>query len=220
MKLLTIINVSIANQLYKDFPETELINYPMAELTKQIADCNKESVNRLSLESQSALEQITIEKTYQKNDIIQEIGSRCKTVYFVKEGCVRIFYYKNGNDITEHFSFENELIVRAESLFTGKPTSKGIQAIDKSTVLSIDSESLFKLYDQHHDIERLFRLLFEKEYVNTVKRIESLQFKTAKERYAELLETTDYVQKIPLKYIATYLGITQVSLSRIRAGVK
>ena len=178
------------------------------------------SVNNLSSESQSALEQITIEKTYHKNDIIQDIGSRCKTVYFVKEGCVRIFYYKDGNDITEHFSFENELIVRAESLFTGKPTSKGIQAIDKSTVLSIDSESLFELYNQHHDIERLFRLLFEKEYVNTVKIIESLQFKTAKERYAELLETTDYVQKIPLKYIATYLGITQVSLSRIRADVK
>ncbi len=179
-----------------------------------------ESIYQISDEAENVLHEIMNVKAYHKNEIIQEIGSRCKTVYFVKDGCARIFYYKDGNDITEHFSFENELIVRAESLFTGKPTSKGIQAIDKSTVLSIDSESLFKLYNQHHDIERLFRLLIEKEYVNTVKRIESLQFKTAKERYAELLETTDYVQKIPLKYIATYLGITQVSLSRIRADVK
>jgi CRP-like cAMP-binding protein len=178
------------------------------------------SINNLSSESLSVLEQITIEKTYQKNEVIQNIGSTCKTVYFVKEGCVRIFYLKDGNDITEHFSFDNEIIVRAESLFTGKPTSKGIQAIDESTLISIDSESLFGLYNQHHDIERLFRILFEKEYVNTVKRIESLQFKSAKERYLELLETTNYVQKIPLKYIATYLGITQVSLSRIRADVK
>jgi CRP-like cAMP-binding protein len=178
------------------------------------------TIHHLSLEAQRALEQIIVEKTYQKNEIIQDIGSRCRTVYIVKDGCARIFYYKDGNDITEHFAFENELIVRAESLFTGKPTSKGIQAIDKTTIISIDSESLFKLYDQHHDIERLFRLLFEKEYVNTVKRIESLQFKSAKERYVELLETTDYVQKIPLKYISTYLGITQVSLSRIRAEVR
>lgn len=81
----------------------------------------------------------------------------------------------------------------------------------------MNSDSLFKLYDKHHDIERLFRLLFEREYVNTVKRIESLQFKSAKERYVELLETTNYLQKIPLKHIASYLGITQVSLSRIRA---
>ena len=179
-----------------------------------------ESIYPISNQAREALRKIIKIKAYDKNEIIQDIGSRCKTVYFVKDGCARIFYYKDGNDITEHFSFENELIVRAESLFTGKPTLKGIQAIDKSTVLGIDSELLFELYNKHHDIERLFRLLFEKEYVNTVKRIESLQFKTAKERYAELLETTDYVQKIPLKYIATYLGITQVSLSRIRAEVK
>lgn len=169
--------------------------------------------------AKEALEQITSVRSYSKNDIIQDIGSRCKTIYFVQEGCARIFYYKNGNDITEHFAFENDLIVRAESLFTGKPTSKGIQAISKAKIIGINSDALFKLYDKHNDIERLFRILFEREYVNTVKRIESLQFNTAKERYLELLNTTDYVQKIPLKYIATYLGITQVSLSRIRAEI-
>ncbi|HQT24609.1 MAG: cyclic nucleotide-binding protein [Sphingobacteriales bacterium 17-39-43] len=179
-----------------------------------------ESIHKVSDQARVALQNIINVNSYKKNEIVQDIGSRCKTIYFVKDGCARIFYYKDGNDITEHFAFENELIVRAESLFTGKPTSKGIQAIDKSTILSIDSESLFQLYNQYHDIERLFRLLFEKEYVNTVKRIENLQFMSAKERYAELLKTTDYVQKIPLKYIATYLGITQVSLSRIRADVK
>ncbi len=169
-------------------------------------------------EAKKALEQITREKSYAKNEMVQEIGSSCRTVYIVKTGSARIFYYKDGNDITEHFAFENDLIVRAESLFTRKPTSKGIQAIDETLMLGIDSESLFLLYDQHHDLERLFRLIFEREYVNTVKRLESLQFKSAKERYLELLDTTDFIQKIPLKYIASYLGITQVSLSRIRAG--
>lgn len=176
-----------------------------------------ESVHTLSAQAKEALEHIMHEKNYVKNDIVQHVGSRCKTVYVVKEGCARIFYYQNGNDITEHFAFKNDLIVRAESLFTGNTTTKGIQAIENTQIVGINSELLFKLYDLHHDIERLFRLLFEREYVNTVKRIESLQFKSAKERYAELLETTNYVQKIPLKYIATYLGITQVSLSRIRA---
>lgn len=170
-------------------------------------------------EAKKALAEIIREKRHAKNAIVQEIGSRCRTVYIVKTGGARIFYYKDGNDITEHFAFENDLIVRAESLFTRKPTSKGIQAIDETLMLGIDSESLFLLYDQHHDLERLFRLIFEREYVNTVKRLESLQFKSAKERYLELLDTTNFVQKIPLKYIASYLGITQVSLSRIRAGL-
>ena len=176
-----------------------------------------DTVYKISSASKASLEKISQLKSYSKNDIIQDIGTRCKTIYIVKKGYARIFYYKNGSDITEHFAFQNELIVRAESLFTGKPTSKGIQAIDKTDIIAINSDLLFKLYDEHHDIERLFRLLFEREYVNTVKRIESLQFNSAKERYRELLETTDYVQKIPLKYIATYLGITQVSLSRLRA---
>jgi len=179
-----------------------------------------EAINPLSAAARHALEDIMAEQIYQKNEVVQSIGSRCRTVYFVKSGCARIYYYKDGNDITEHFAFENEPIVRAESLFTGKPTSKGIQAIDHSAILGIDADALFKLYDAHHDIERLFRLIFEKEYVGTVKRIESLQFNSAKERYAALLATTDYVQKIPLKHIASYLGITQVSLSRIRAELR
>lgn len=178
-----------------------------------------EKLNPISDAGKTDLKQLISEKNYETYDVIQEIGSSCKTIYFVQEGCARIFYYKNGNDITEHFAFENELIVRAESLFNGKPTSKGIQAISKVKIIGINSDALFKLYDNHRDIERLFRLLFEREYVNTIKRIESLQFNTAKERYLELLKTTDYVQKIPLKYIATYLGITQVSLSRIRAEI-
>lgn len=176
-----------------------------------------DAIHKISFEAKQALQELVTEKEYPRNAIIQQVDSSCKTVYFVKSGSARIFYFKDGNDITEHFAFENELIVRAESLFTGIPTPKGIQVIEPTTIIGMDATSLFHLYDKYHDIERLFRLLFEKEYVATVKRIESLQFKSAKERYAELLLTTTYVQKIPLKYIASYLGITQVSLSRIRA---
>jgi CRP-like cAMP-binding protein len=179
-----------------------------------------DSISPIRPESKVVLQSLILEKTYDRNEIVQDIGSRCRTIYFVKQGGARIFYYKDGHDITEHFSFENDIIVRVESLFTGMPTAKGIQTMDQTILEALDSESLFKLYDQHHDIERLFRLIFEREYVNTVRRIESLQFKSAKERYLELLETTDFVQKIPLKYIASYLGITQVSLSRIRSSIR
>jgi len=177
------------------------------------------TVHRLEPEAENALAAIVTEHSYPKNAIIQPLGSRCRTVYFVKSGCARIHYLKDGHDITEHFAFANQIIVRAESLFAGSVTRKGIEAIANTEVYAIDAPALFRLYDAHHGIERLFRLLFEAEYVATVKRIESLQFMTAKERYLELLSTTDYVQKIPLRFIAGYLGITQVSLSRIRASI-
>lgn len=151
-----------------------------------------------------------------KNTLLQPIGHTCRTIYFIQKGAARIFYYKDGNDVTEYFAFEGDMIVRAESLFAGKPSPKGIEILEDARVVAIPSAPLFALYDQFHDIERLFRLLFEQEYVKTVKRVESLQFHTAKERYLALLEATDLVNRIPLRHIASYLGITQVSLSRIR----
>jgi CRP-like cAMP-binding protein len=168
-------------------------------------------------EATNALNALVREEYYDKNEVIQNTDSICKNVYIVKEGIARIFYYKSGNDITEHFAFPNDVIVRAESLFAQSSTPKGIQAIEKTTVYAIDAPSLFKLYNDYHDIERLFRLIFEKEYVNTVRRMESLQIKSATERYLDLANETDYIKHIPLKYIASYLGITQVTLSRIRA---
>ncbi len=171
-------------------------------------------------EAKQELKNIISERQYDKNVIVQNIGNTCRTLYFIKEGGARIFYYNNGNDITEHFAFKNEIIVRAESLFTGKPTMKGIETIEKTKMFTIDAHTLFRLYDDFHDIERLFRLIFENEFVNAIRRIESLQFKTATERYSELLNSTDWVHRIPLKHIASYLGITQVSLSRIRANLR
>lgn len=176
--------------------------------------------HEISKESRIAIEGILSEKHYAKNELLQNIGHTCKTIYFLKSGIARIYYYRDGIDITESFSFENNIIARVESLFTGKPSSKAIQIIEDATIIAIDATALFKLYNTHHDIERLFRIIFEHGYVETVQRIESIQFHTAEERYLALLKETNYIQNIPLKFIASYLGITQVSLSRIRAQVK
>ena len=174
----------------------------------------------LSENGRLALDQLLREEVYRKNDLIQQPGARCRNIYYISEGLARIFYYKDGEDITEHFSFSGNIIVRAESLFTGKHTTKGIQALENTKVVAISAEQLFSLYDQHHEIERLFRLIFEKEHVNTIRRVESFQLKNATERYLDLLNETNMINQIPLRHIASYLGITQVSLSRIRASLQ
>jgi CRP-like cAMP-binding protein len=155
-----------------------------------------------------------------KGALVQAPGSRCNTVYFVESGLARIFYLLDGKDVTEHFALEYQPIVRAESLFTGQPTSKGIEALEASTLVTLHAPSLFALYDAHPDVERLFRRLFEHEHIQVLRRLESLQFKTAEERYHELEGQPELLRRIPLKYLASYLGITPVSLSRIRAGKK
>ncbi len=177
--------------------------------------------NTLSEKAIKTISEISKSVFVKKNKDLQPIGHTCKTIYFIVKGSARIYYYKDDIDVTECFTFENHIIARVESLFSGRPSRKAIQIMEDTELIAISAIPLFKLYDTFPDIERLFRKIFESAYVETVNRVESLQFHTAEERYLALLnETPDVLQRVPLKYIASYLGITQVSLSRIRASVR
>jgi CRP-like cAMP-binding protein len=174
--------------------------------------------NKLTKEAEKAILTISKQLELKKNSVLQPIGHTCKTIYFLKKGVARIYYFKEDIDITESFSFPNNIVVRFESLFAGRPSKKAIQLIEDSTIISIDAIQLFKLYDQLPEIERLFRKIFETALVETVNRVESIQFHSAEERYNALIkEAPDVIKHVPLKYIASYLGITPVSLSRIRS---
>ena len=173
--------------------------------------------NPLSRKAEQAISEISNIVTIKKNKDLQPIGHTCRTIYFIKKGVARIYYFKDGIDITESFFFENSIIARVESLFTGKPSRKAIQILEDAEIIAINANQLFKLYDTFPEIERLFRKIFEAAYVETVNRIEGIQFHSAEERYNALLtEAPDVLIRVPLKHVASYLGITQVSLSRIR----
>ncbi len=176
------------------------------------------TIHDISVESKIALEEICSHESIKKNTDLQPIGHTCKTIYFVVKGGLRIYYYKAGIDITEIFEFENSIVARVESLFSGRPSRKAIQGIEDTELIAINANRLFELYDTSPELERLFRKIFEDAYVKTVNRIESLQFHTAEQRYHQLIKDhPEVLKRVPLKHIASYLGITQVSLSRIRA---
>lgn len=180
-----------------------------------------DAFQKLSMPEKEAIERLCTEIKLKKNDELQPIGHTCRNIYFVKKGIARIYYYKDGTEVTESFSFEGSIIVRVESLFLGIPSRKAIQIVEDAEIIAIQTPALFRLYDTFPMVERLFRKVFEKGYVEAVQRLESLQFHTAEERYSALIEDIpNAVRRIPLKYIASYLGISQVSLSRIRATVK
>ena len=109
-------------------------------------------------------------------------------------------------------------MLRYESLFSGRPSKKAIQVLEDSELISIKSDELTFLFTTHPEIETLFRKIIEAALVDTINRVESIQFHSAEERYTSLLqEAPDVIKRVPLKFIASYLGITPVSLSRIRA---
>lgn len=176
------------------------------------------SVHKIREEEENLLSGLCTLQSLQKNQELQPIGHTCKTIYFVNKGMLRICYLKNGVDITESFEPENSIVARAESLFAGIPSKKAICAVEDTEVVAINVPKLFALFDAHPNLERLFRKVFEQQHVRIIHRLESLQFNTPEERYQQLLdEQPNILLRAPLKHIATYLGITQVSLSRIRA---
>lgn len=152
-----------------------------------------------------------------KNAYLVTEGKVCNHVYFLEHGCLRGYYNLDGKEISHWFGFENNFVTSFYSFITRKPSIENIQLIEDSVLWAITYDKLQSLYDTHPDIERLGRIMNERYYVMLEERFVSNHFKEARERYENLLTNAPHiVQRIPLGYIASYLGISQETLSRIR----
>lgn len=149
-----------------------------------------------------------------------EVGEVSRQVYFLDSGLARVFYYHKGLDVTDYFAMEGQFIGGVESLFTGQPSKKAIQVLENSNVYAITVEALERMSSLHHDVERAGRKMMIFAFLEGQRRIESIRFHEAKERYRELdNKYPGLLNRVPLKFVASYLGITPVSLSRLRASL-
>lgn len=171
----------------------------------------------ISSESRQAIENIIQTFEYKKDDIILREDSTCHYLYFVASGATRTFYYKDGKDITDWISMENTFACSIVSFITRKPDIRGIEALEDCMLYALPHDELEKLYKQYHEIEHIGRLIVSQGLVLMQQRFDDLHFKTAAQRYENLIrETPDIIRRFPLGIIASYLGITQETLSRIR----
>lgn len=156
-------------------------------------------------------------KEFKKKEIIIEQGTIENHLSFIVKGCVAILTYHNGNEICTNFFIENSFFSSYVSFLKREPSKFRILAIKDTIVEQIDFESLEKAYSLSANHQKYGRNIAESLYIKSSERIISLITKTAEERYLEFVqEHSDFIQHIPLKYLATYLGITPVSLSRLR----
>lgn len=158
---------------------------------------------------------------YPKNYFLLKQGRTCDYLWFLTNGAVRYFYTdKESKDNNVWFSIDKDVIVDTPSFIHSKPAEANIQLLEDSELYSISRSSINNLLLRYHSFALWYIKLFEKYYVSQIEdRIGDLQFLTAKQRYEKLLVQFPSIgQRISLGHIASYLNITQETLSRIRAG--
>lgn len=155
--------------------------------------------------------------TLEKSTILIREGEHVSKTYFIVKGAARAFYLKDGKDITDWFAFENEFITSIDGFFQGTPSSYFIELLEPTTFLEISMQNINKLCNKHHDFDRLGRMITTRIMLQLRSRIVSIQFESAQQKYESLLKIRPYItQRVPLTHIASYLGITLETLSRIR----
>jgi CRP-like cAMP-binding protein len=174
----------------------------------------------LSEESWCQLSEICAKKTFGKNDFVLKHEAVCNGIYFVSSGLLRNFYFKDNKEISEWFAFEHSFCFSIISYFNKVPSYLGIQCLEDSEIITISHDGLMKLKNENFEIANLAFALISGSLIASQQRMMSLQFETALQRYEHLLKAhNNMLQRIPLHYIASYLGVSAETLSRIRKQV-
>lgn len=188
------------------FPSNEEIIVTMSRL-----------YSALSPECQRDMAAVSRVQTFGKSAFLVEEGQFANTFYFIASGAARAFYVKGDKNVTAWFAFENQFINALDSYFRNVPSLHYIELLEQSCVWEISKKNAIALAKKHRDFEALSNKIILTTLLNLNDHVVSLRFGTAKERYDTILASRpDITNRVPLHHIASYLGITMETLSRIR----
>ena len=155
---------------------------------------------------------------FKKNDIILKEGEISNAYYLIENGLFRSSVIDfNGKEITTDFFGDNQILIEVASLFLRTPSKENIQALTDSTVWKIEFDTFQTLFNSIDGFAEWGRTWMSTQLFTSKQRALNMLTQSATERYLSLIkEQPQIIKEVPLKYIATYLGITDTSLSRIR----
>lgn len=158
------------------------------------------------------------EKTFKKGDLVLKENQISNEFYFISEGVMRSYLFDlEGNEITLNFFTKSEMAFEVASFFQRIPSQENIEALSDCKCYYLTFEKLNSLFHSIPEFRESGRGILVRGFISFKLRTISMLNKTAEERYAMLLKSKpELLQLVPLKYIASYLGITDTSLSRIR----
>ncbi|HNE28025.1 MAG: Crp/Fnr family transcriptional regulator [Saprospiraceae bacterium] len=157
------------------------------------------------------------QKNFKKKTTIIEIGEVANEVFFVVKGCLRLYCWKDGQELSTYFFTENTFAGTYDSFISRKPTRIAMEALEDSIVLALSYQSLETLYEVFPKMNEFVRKSIEQRFVVLHDLFTSYLLNSPEERYVKLLsESPELLHRIPQHQIASFLGVTPVSLSRIR----
>lgn len=176
------------------------------------------SFNILTKEDIEASLQAYTLKRLKKGEFFVNEGQVCNQVAFVNAGVFRSFYLnEKAEESTYCMNFPNNFITAYSSFITGKPSVENMQAMTDAEILVANRSLIDQLCANRPNWMRFMKEMAEGQYLELEQRIFGLQSQDAKTRYLNLFEThPEYIQEIPLQHLASYLGISQRHLSRLR----
>ncbi|MEM6719303.1 MAG: Crp/Fnr family transcriptional regulator [Bacteroidota bacterium] len=179
------------------------------------------SFHILTEEEIDAFINVTTSLVLKKGEFLVTEGVISKKIAFIKSGIFRSFYYSSeSEEVTYCFTFANTIITAYSSWILQVPSSENIEALTDMELRIITKKDVNFLEETYPNWTKFFKHVAEQEYINLEKRIFMLQRESAEKRYQDLLTNyPEYLHTIPLQYLASYLGVTQRHLSRIRKNI-
>lgn len=171
----------------------------------------------LTEECISDLKEFTKVKMIKRSNLLIKEGQHTDKIYYIISGSARAYYLKNGKEISDWFAFENDFITSINGFFLSIPSPYNVEILESSTLIEFSKENLNLLSTKHHDFTQFEKAIVTKTMLQLQERIVSLQFETAQQKFDNLLKIyPNITQRISSTHIASYLGITLETLSRIR----
>ena len=171
----------------------------------------------LSPEAEKEIKILMLEETRSKGDVLLKAGTRCRRLYFLKKGTVRTYFYQKGKDVTYWVYPENNLVTSWHSYILRKPASENIETTEDSVLISLTYDQWQGLYLKYPELDRFGRLILEEQMALIDDFFKGYYFMSAKEKYELLISVFPSItQRTKLGHVASMLGISQETLSRIR----